>query len=253
MTNLNVDRLSVGIAGRTFCRDLTLRMRAGETWAILGANGSGKTTLLHTLAGLRAQQAGTVRIDGHDVQEMNGRTRARLVALLTQHQVIPPATRVLDTVLIGRHPYLPAWASEGPEDRAQALAALSAVHLTGFEHRELTTLSGGERRRVAIATLLAQSTPIRLLDEPVNHLDLGQQIRVLHLLTQAPRPALNILVLHDINLAARFCTHGLFLLEDGEHRHGHLSSLLDPALLSRLYACDIEEFHTERRRIFLPA
>ena len=112
--------------------------------------------------------------------------------------------------MTGRYPHLDRWQWEGAEDYRAAEAALEAVGLDGLARRPLTTLSGGERRRVEIAALLAQDAPICLLDEPINHLDLRHQVQVLDLLAErARRPGhLNLFVLHDVNLALRFGTHG---------------------------------------------
>lgn len=250
---LETRHLSLHIAGRRLCEDLTLTLRAGESWAILGANGSGKTTLLHALAGLRPAKPETVLLAGRPLEQYKPRERARRMALLLQDPEAGFAGTVMDAVLIGRHPHVPAFAWETQADHALARVALAQVDLAGFETRLLSTLSGGERRRVAIATLLAQAAPIRLLDEPTNHLDLRHQVQILSLLTRRTDAHLNVLVLHDVNLAVRFCTHGLLLLGDGAHAFGPLRQLLNPARLTRLYGCRIERVETPLGPVFLPA
>jgi iron complex transport system ATP-binding protein len=240
-------------AGKRLCEDLNVTLRAGESWAILGANGSAKTTLLHTLAGLRPAPPGAVSLAGRPLEAYKPRERAKRMAVLLQDHEAGFAGTVMDAVLIGRHPHVPPLAWETEADYAAARAALVAVDLADFGARLLSTLSGGEQRRVAIAALLAQATPIRLLDEPTNHLDLRHQIGVLSLLTAGTGAQLNVFVLHDINLAARFCSHGLLLLGDGAHACGPLERLLNTALLGRLYGCDIDRVQPPSGPAFLPA
>jgi len=246
--------LSLSVAHRTLCARLSVRFEAGQNWIILGANGSGKTTLLHALAGLRMSDRGQVSLDGEDIRALPHRQRARRVGLLFQDfESAFPAT-VLDTVLSGRYPHLERWQWEGAEDYRLAEAALAQVQLAGFSGRALTTLSGGERRRVEIAALLAQDAPILLLDEPTNHLDLHHQVRVLEqLAARAQRPGhLNVFVLHDVNLALRFGTHAILLFDDGEHLHGPLSEILQRPNLERLYHCSLREIRADGARWYLP-
>ena len=246
--------LGLRAGGRWLVRGLSLEIRAGENWAVLGANGSGKTTLLHTLAGLRPADRGQVALDGVEIHGVARRERARRLGVLFQDSPPPLTSTVLETALTGRHPYLSRWQSEGPEDRALAEAALAATGLTTLTTRTTDSLSGGERRRMELATLLTQDAPICLLDEPVNHLDPRYQIELLDLITTRARRAahLNVMVLHDINLALRFCDHGLLLLADGETVHGPLDAILDAALLTRVYGCAMRELHAGSTRLFVP-
>ena len=254
MAPLDTQDLSLAVAGKTLCQRLSVRFESGENWMILGANGSGKTTLLHTLAGLRPPEDGRISLDGVNILHVSPRLRAQRQGVLFQDfEAMFPAT-VLETVLTGRYPRLARWQWEGVEDYRAAEAALEAVGLTGFAHRPLTTLSGGERRRVEIAALLAQDAPICLLDEPTNHLDLHHQVRILELLSaRVRRPGhINIFVLHDVNLAARFGTHGILLFDDGEHLHGALPDILQRPNLERLYHCPLREIRSDGQSWYLP-
>ena len=246
--------------GRVLCRELNVAFEPGQNWAILGPNGSGKTTLLHTLAGLRAPASGGVRLDDRPIQEYSHRQRARRLGVLFQHseQVFPET--VWERVLSGRHPFHPhPWwpfrGGESAEDRRQAAAALENVGLEGLEGRLLNTLSGGERRRVEIATLLTQDPPLCLLDEPNNDLDLNYQTRILARIGQRVRHGgrLNILVLHDVNMALRFCEYGILLFGDGRHRHGRLRDIIDTSSLEALYQCPFRRLDDRDRPVFLPA
>lgn len=252
---LEAEHLVLTAGERTLVRDLTVQFEAGQNWAILGANGSGKTTLLHTLAGLRPATSGRILLDGTVLQAVPRRERARQVGVLFQEHGSALTARVRDTVLTGRHPHLGRWQSEGPDDIAMAESALAVTGLTGLARRFTDTLSGGERRRMELATLLTQDTPISLLDEPVNHLDPHYQIGLLGMVCErARRPGhLNLIVLHDVNLALRFCSHGLLLLPGGETRHGKLADIVDSAVLQQLYGCPMREIRDTGQRLFLPA
>ena len=252
---LQARNLTLTIAERTLCASLDAELKAGENWVILGANGSGKTTLLHALAGLRAPDAGHIQLEGSEVRDIPPRTRARRIGVLFQEAESEFPATVLETVLTGRYPHLDRWQWEGAQDYRAAEAALEAVGLTGLARRPLATLSGGERRRVEIAALLAQDAPICLLDEPINHLDLRHQVQVLDLLAdRAHRPGhLNLFVLHDVNLALRFGTHGILLFDNGECLHGPLSETLNRPNLERLYHCRLQVIRGNGTGWFLPA
>jgi iron complex transport system ATP-binding protein len=214
---LQADALTLRAGSRELVRGLSLQVRAGELWCVLGANGSGKTTLLHTLAGLRVPFAGRVLCAGEDPARTSPEQLARRRGLLPQRLHDSFSARALEVVLLGRHPHRNRWSFDDDDDQRIARDALAAVDAAGIAERDVTTLSGGERQRVAIAALLAQQVPLLLLDEPTAHLDLKHQVGVLQHLracVQQPRCAA-VLALHDLNLAARFGTHALVLGPDG--------------------------------------
>jgi len=254
MPRLETRDLTLRIGNRLLLHDLSVAFEGGQNWAILGANGSGKTTLLQTLAGLRRADSGSVLLDGEAMQHIPRRLRAQKLGILFQDTPNAFPASVFETVLSGRHPHLGFWQSETASDREAARAALAAVELAEFADRSVATLSGGERRRVEVAALLAQDAPLSLLDEPVNHLDPRYQTAILGLVcARRLRPGhLNLLVLHDVNLAQRFCSHGLLLLGDGSARHGPLADILDTAILEKIYHCRMREIRSDAERLFFP-
>ena len=254
MARLETRDLTLRIGNRLLLRDLSVAFEAGQNWAILGANGSGKTTLLQTLAGLRHADAGDVLLDGQPIQDVPRRVRAQTLGMLFQDAPNTFPATVIETALSGRHPHLGFWQTESAADHALAHAALAAVGLADFATRSVATLSGGERRRVEVAALLAQDAPLCLLDEPVNHLDPRHQTALLRLVCARSQQAgrLNLLVLHDVNLALRFCSHGLLLFGDGSARHGPLADILDTATLGMIYGCTMREIRSDAGRLFFP-
>lgn len=244
--------LDVAVAGRTLVRDLHLELRGGALVCVLGCNGAGKTLTLHTLAGLRAPARGVVRFNDRPLEEWPRKALARRIGLLTQTADDPFPLSVLDAVLIGRHPYIDFWRWESDADRSLARAALAAVGLDAFAARDLATLSGGERRRAAIATLLAQNPETFLLDEPLNHLDPHHQLDVLRLLrAKADSGHAVAMSLHDAGLAARFADSVLMLFGDGAWLSGPAASTLTEETMSRLYGVRVKELLWESERTFI--
>ncbi|MDQ6916321.1 MAG: ABC transporter ATP-binding protein [Pseudomonadota bacterium] len=246
-------RLTVSIAGIGVCRALDFSVASGQSWAILGCNGAGKTTLLHTLAGLHAPDAGTITLDGRPMATMPAREVARIRGLLTQDDADAFGATVLETAMIGRHPYLSRWQWESADDLRIAREALAAMDLAGAERRDVRTLSGGERRRAALAALLTQQPRLLLLDEPSSHLDLAHQLAVLRRLSALARDRGDalIMVLHDVNLAHRFCDHVL-MLDRGTAIAGVASELLTAERLSKIYGVALKTLGQGEEVYFFP-
>ena len=245
--------LVIDIPGRDDGRALSLTVHTGERWGILGPNGAGKTTLLLTLAGLRKPRSGVVEVQGRPLHALSRAAIARGIGVVfQQHHDGFPST-VMETALMGRHPHLHAWAMEGPQDHAIAAAALARVDLAHLRDRAVQTLSGGERQRLAFATLLTQSPTLFLLDEPTSHLDLHHQIALLELVTDETRRGHGaVLAMHDINLAARYCTHLLLLYPQGDACWGQAADMLSVPALERLYDQPLASGSVDGLRVFLP-
>ncbi|MDN3555472.1 ABC transporter ATP-binding protein [Halomonas maura] len=246
--------LVIDVPGRPDGRPLDLAVAPGQRWGVLGPNGAGKTTLLHTLAGLRPPRAGEVSLDGRALARWRRRALARRLGVVFQerHDDFPATVR--ETALIGRHPFLSPWRQEGPEDLARADDALARLELSHLAERELATLSGGERQRVSLATVLTQAPDIWLADEPTNHLDLHHQVAAMALLAgQAERGRGVIMCLHDLNLAARWCSHLLLLYPDGQACWGPAEAMLTPAALERLYDQRLVTAWLDGAPVFVPA
>ncbi|MGH8251137.1 MAG: ABC transporter ATP-binding protein [Steroidobacteraceae bacterium] len=251
---LACDALRVAVDGRSLVTGLAFEAAGGEFIAVLGRNGVGKTLTLHTLAGLRSPAAGSLRLDGCKLADWSGRERAARIALLPQSTEDPFPITVFDAALIGRHPHLPFWQWEGAQDIECARAALAAVDLDGLSGRAVESLSGGERRRLDVATLLAQDAAVCLLDEPTNHLDPRHRNEVLALFrARADAGGLVIATLHDATLAARWADRVLLLHGDGRWQFGEAATTLSAAHLSELYQVPIGEMSWQGRRVFVSA
>ncbi|PTD96678.1 ABC transporter ATP-binding protein [Pseudothauera lacus] len=250
---LEARALALQVGERWLCCEFSLQLLPGQCLVLLGPNGAGKTTLLHTLAGLREPTVGSVLLGGLPYAGWSPAAAARFRGLLAQQQPDHFSSTVLETVLVGRHPHLGRWGWEGPEDERIAREALERVGLGAMATRDVLTLSGGERQRVAVAALLAQAPQLLLLDEPTNHLDLHYQIAILDLirgLAAAGRGV--VMVLHDINLAARYADQVILLDGRGGVCAGSREEVLQAGLLGEAFGHPLRRFDVDGRTTFIP-
>lgn len=254
MNTISTHDLLLSIGQRTLVRGLEWSARAGQCWSIIGRNGAGKSTLLRTLAGLRQPSAGSVQVNGRALTDWPLAELARERAFLAQSRHDAFAYTVLESVLSARHPYHANRYWEGSDDHQAAMQALASMEVDDLAGRDVRTLSGGERQRVAIAALLAQQTPLLLLDEPANALDLGHQVSVMGLLARLCREQQRTVIMigHDLNLAARISTHALLLMGDGRWTAGTTDQIMRPALLGDYLGHPIDMIDHDGRRIFIP-
>ncbi|MDX1456613.1 MAG: ABC transporter ATP-binding protein [Marinobacter sp.] len=202
-----IRELGVDIASTPILKGLNLDLHDGQVTGLLGHNGSGKSTLLKVLARQLEPSRGNLSVVDQDVQSLGQRDFAKLVGYLPQY---PPATdglTVRELVALGRYPWKGPLGRYREEDQRIIDQAITDTGLDEFRHRIVDTLSGGERQRAWIAMLLAQQTRCLLLDEPISALDVLHQVETLRLIHQlaGQRSLTVVMVLHDVDLAARFC------------------------------------------------
>jgi iron complex transport system ATP-binding protein len=248
------EQLRLDIGRRTLVEALHWRVGDGECWSVIGRNGAGKSTLLRTLAGLRQPEGGRVLIGQRPLGEWPLADLARKRAFLAQSRNDAFAYSVIETVLSARHPYHANRYWEDTDDHHAALKALESMEVADLAERDVRTLSGGERQRVAIAALLAQDTPLLLLDEPANALDLAHQVSVMALLAKLCREQTKTVVMvgHDLTLAHSVSTHALLLMGDGRWLAGPVSEVMQPSVLSEYLQHPIDVVRHGSRTIFIP-
>lgn len=212
---LQSDAVTLRYDQRTISRDLSVSIPDGAFTVIVGPNACGKSTLLRALSRLIRPSEGKVILDGHDIHRMAARDVARCLGLLPQSAIAPDGITVADLVARGRYPhqsFLRQWSSADEAAVARAMAVTGVTDLSG---RLVDELSGGQRQRVWVAMVLAQETPILLLDEPTTFLDISHQIELLDLLAYLNDEGRTIVaVLHDLNHACRYASH-LIAMKDG--------------------------------------
>lgn len=203
---MTISGLELGYAQRTVISELDLEILPGKVTSIVGANACGKSTMLRAMSRLLTPRSGQVLLDGHKIHTMPAKKLAQTLGLLPQSPSAPEGITVSELVSRGRHPHQSLFSRWNREDDVAVAEALEATATTELIDRPVDELSGGQRQRVWIAMALAQRTDILLLDEPTTFLDISHQVEVLDLLTELNRDrgTTVVIVLHDLNLAARY-------------------------------------------------
>ena len=247
-------QLTLKAGSRTLVAQLDWHVAPGDCWCIIGRNGAGKSTLMRTLAGLRELDAGSVSLLGRPLAAWPPYELARQRAFLAQSRSDAFAYTAIETVLAARHPYHANRYWEDSDDHRIAREALASMEVEGLAERDVRSLSGGERQRVAIAAMLAQDTPLLLLDEPANALDLAHQVSTMALLSRLCREQGKTVIMigHDLNLAHQASSHALLLMGDGEWLAGAVGEVMQAPVLGRYLGQPIEVIEHGKRRIFIP-
>ncbi|HMR50133.1 MAG TPA: ABC transporter ATP-binding protein [Arachnia sp.] len=213
---LVTENATIGYDKAIISSGLSVAIPDGSFTAIIGPNGCGKSTLLRALARVLTPSAGRVILDGKAIGDYRSKEVARRLGLLPQTSLAPDGIRVADLVARGRAPYQNLIQQWRDTDEEAVAAALAATRLTELSGRLVDELSGGQRQRVWVAMLLAQDTPIMLLDEPTTFLDIAHQYELMELLrTFHDEGKTVVAVLHDLNQAARYADH-LIVMRDGD-------------------------------------
>lgn len=251
---LELADLSLSRGQRTLLSGLSARFAPGSVSVILGPNGAGKSTLLDSIAGLRTPAAGTVRLDGVSVSAMPLRERARRIGYLPQGGELHWNLKCRELVALGRLPHRSAFAGESEADRAAIAGAMAAADVEALADRPALTLSGGERARVLLARVLAGEPGLLLADEPLANLDPRHAMDALRLFRRAADGgAAVVLVLHDLQAAARAADQLLLLANGRCLAQGAPADVLTPPLLADAYGLEMLVRHDpEAGLILLP-
>ncbi|MET8503259.1 ABC transporter ATP-binding protein [Streptomyces sp. NPDC004787] len=209
MSRLSTRGLTLAYEERTVVHELDLAIPDGRVTVIVGPNACGKSTTLRALGRLLRPQGGAVLLDGEELAKLPTKHVARKIGLLPQTPVAPEAITVGDLVARGRQPHQAWWKQWSEEDERAVVDAMARTDVTALAERSVDELSGGQRQRVWIAMALAQETDLLLLDEPTTYLDIAHQVEVLDLVRRLNRSRGRtvVLVLHDLNQAARYADH----------------------------------------------
>ncbi len=214
---LEVKSLSVEYGNKTVLHEFNLELQAGQVTAICGPNGSGKSTALSAIRGLIPRKKGHITIYDDVIDSLHETDIAKRLAMLSQTPQAPDNLSVAEIVMMGRYAYRGRFGQCSEQDYLAVDSALEQMELSDLKDRTLATLSGGQCQRTWIALVLAQQSPVILLDEPINHLDLQHCLNTLnHIrrISHEQNKAIAI-VLHDLNLAARFADN-LVLMKEGK-------------------------------------
>ena len=212
---LRAEGLGVRYDRRIVIDDLDIAVPPGSFTVVIGPNACGKSTLLRALAGLMPAATGSVLLDGRDIAGYSAKDTARRLGLLPQGAVSPEGITVAELVARGRYAHQRLLRQWSAADETAVTDALRLTNVAELATRPVDELSGGQRQRVWIAMVLAQQTPLILLDEPTTYLDIAHQIEVLNLLhTLNGQGRTIVAVLHDLNHAARYASN-VIAMQDG--------------------------------------
>ncbi|MEI7307912.1 Fe(3+) dicitrate ABC transporter ATP-binding protein FecE [Pectobacterium carotovorum] len=242
---LTTQNLKAGYGDKRILDGLSLSLPAGKITALLGPNGCGKSTLLKCFAKLLTPESGAIQLNGKPLSAFSARQLSRHLALLPQQHLTPEGITVRDMVAYGRSPWLSLWGRLSPDDRQRVQLAMEKTHIVDLADERLTDLSGGQRQRAFLAMLLAQDTPVVLLDEPTTYLDINHQVELMKLLRELNQAGKTVVtVLHDLNQASRYCDHLVMLADGRMMAQGSPHEVMKPELLQRVFSIDAE-IHAE--------
>lgn len=238
----DVNAVGFSVDSKVLLHPSQLNLCEGQVYGLIGHNGSGKSTLLKLLAQQQPASTGEIQLDGRPLAAWGSREFARHVAYLPQR--LPPAENLTgrELVAFGRFPWRGLLGRLNAEDHRRIDRALALTHTEAFADRLVDTLSGGERQRVWLAMLLAQGSRFLLLDEPLAALDVAHQVEVLELIRKlcAELGVGVVIVLHDINLAARYCDHLVALRQGAVLARGAPQDLMNAATLEAIYGLPMD-------------
>jgi len=236
---VDIDGLALRYGTAEVLVDIDLHIEPGERLCLVGPNGAGKSSLLRCLTGLAQPSAGSVRLDGVALGEIERSAVAQAISVVPSQVDLPFSMRVEEVVRLGRIPHENPFTGQTEEDRAAVEAAIERVGIGRLRGRDARQLSMGERQLVLVAMAVAQGGRLIVLDEPTVHLDLRHQVEVLQMLERLATDGLTVLaVLHDLPLAAHFFPR-LVLLDEGRIvADGAAGDVLSPERIRDVYEVD---------------
>ncbi|MGQ7354079.1 ABC transporter ATP-binding protein [Streptococcus suis] len=237
MSSIQAENIQVAYDDRVIIEKLSTRIPSGKITTIIGANGCGKSTLLKALTRILPLQEGAIYLDGQAIAQLPTKEVAKKLALLPQVLEATEGISVYELVSYGRYPHQNGLGYLTDQDREKINWALEVTQTAPFARFPVDDLSGGQRQRVWIAMALAQDTDTIFLDEPTTYLDLNHQLEILELLKELnlSQQKTIVMVLHDVNLSARFSDHMIAMKEGNIRYNGSVSSIMTTEILSDIF------------------
>ncbi|KGM95675.1 iron ABC transporter ATP-binding protein [Clostridium novyi A str. 4552] len=253
---LKIKDFKIGYDDKVIVKNFSLNVEKGEMLTIIGPNGSGKSTVLKAVGRLLKPMNGVVHLDGKLLQEMSNKEIAKEMACLSQHNSAPKDMTIRKIVSFGRNPHKSWFQGLNKEDEDIVTWAIEKTNLSNMENKNVSDISGGERQRAWIAMALAQKPKVLLLDEPTTYLDINNQIEILELVKELNEKLklTVVMVLHDLNQAAKYSSKVL-VLKDGEIKaKGKPEEILDKNLIRSVYNVDMDILKNQfgEKIIFIP-
>ncbi len=241
-TRLQASQLSISYDATTIVKELSVDVLDAKITVIVGPNACGKSTLLRGLARLLKPSAGQVVLDGTDIATMHTKEVARRLGLLPQTSIAPEGISVADLVSRGRFPHQKLLRQWSTDDQVAVAEAMRCTGVTELAGRLVDELSGGQRQRVWVAMVLAQQTPLLLLDEPTTYLDIAHQVELLDLFAMLNRERHHtvVAVLHDLNHACRYADEIVVMKSGRIVAQGDPTTVITADLVRRVYGLECQ-------------
>jgi iron complex transport system ATP-binding protein len=240
MVRLYTNELNIGYGDHLIVKDLSVQIPDKKITTIIGSNGCGKSTLLKAITRIISHQSGHVLLDGEDISKGDTKELAKKMAILPQTPESASGLTVGELVSYGRFPHQKGMGRLSKKDYEVINWALEVTGTSDFKYRQVDSLSGGQRQRVWIAMALAQETDIIFLDEPTTYLDMAHQLEVLELLQKLnnEQERTIVMVLHDLNQAARFADYIVALKEGEIVKAGDCEEVITHDVLKEVFQID---------------
>ncbi len=238
---LSVKNLSFSYNQQKVLDDISFDIKQGSFISILGPNGAGKSTLVNIISKVLKNFSGEVEIDGNDIKDLSAKDLARMIAVVPQYTNPSFSLNVREVVMMGRHPYISRFGSEGSDDYEAVEDVMEKTKIAGFAKRRFSELSGGEKQRVVLAQALAQGGPILLLDEPTSHLDINFQIEFMNLFLDLNRKEKKTIIgiFHDINIAIQNSEMIMLLKEGKIYKFGETAKVINRNNLKNVFGSNV--------------
>ncbi|MFW6022832.1 MAG: ABC transporter ATP-binding protein [Halanaerobiaceae bacterium] len=250
--NIKCQDLCFAYSNKNVIENICLEIQSGQLISIAGPNGIGKSTLIKCLCNIYKSGSGSIYLNGKEIAEMNAKELAKSMGYVPQKQVASFTMTVYEMTLLGRRPYI-KWKVTA-NDEAVVESVLQRLNIMHLAERELNTLSGGEKQKVAIARSLAQEPEILFLDEPTSSLDINHQLEVMEILSElvdVDRSTV-VTVLHDLNLVNNF-SDVVYLLENkGIYAAGKPELVLTENNIKEVYGIDVDIVRGENGSYIVP-
>lgn len=219
---------------------INLEIQSGQLTGIVGPNGIGKSTLLKCLSNIYKPDQGVIYLNGKEITSMNSRELARTLGYVPQIHTSSFSMTVYELILLGRRPYIKWRVTANDETIVESI--LDRLKIRQLAEREIDTLSGGERQKVAIARALAQEPEVLFLDEPTSSLDINHQLEVMELLSELAYvdKSIVVVVLHDLNLASNFTDLVFLLGNKGIYAAGKPEQVFTADNIKQVYGIDVD-------------
>ncbi|MGD0203418.1 MAG: ABC transporter ATP-binding protein [Candidatus Bathyarchaeia archaeon] len=240
MVLLNVNGVECRYGSIKILENVSLSVKEGDFVGIIGPNGSGKTTLLKSISRTLKPHLGTILLDDKDIYSLKSVDVAKQMAVVPQDNTISFSFTALEVVLMGRSPHLSRFQMETESDMAIARKAMDLTNTWQLAARPVNELSGGERQRVIIARALAQKPKILLLDEPLTYLDIVNQLEIMDLVKSlcVKEGIIVMTAIHDLNLAARYCSTAILLKNGKIFSAGRIDEVLTSENIKSVFKVD---------------